>query len=297
MGEEILKEITREHKFKYIFWHEKNSLRFVDHFETLPDSHGYECNLNLTYAVRDGIICHCGEVDENAIFPRKDYMDLELGILKAGQHQPFTWEGCIVKVSDKIAYLGRDIEDAYINNILTPEHREEAIEISRKYFDEGRINEINNTGIIHNSIIDLCRNSTLETGIGFSKNYLSFINEIKSFNYQKIYNSRQLLNYKDYARLVINTIYNFLIQYFDQNNLIKTLETDKHYYPLLMETFIEDWILKYSDMGRKENEHKFKNDVIYDLTRKQEYNEAVLDFISGMTDRFAIKVFEEIIAF
>ena len=77
-------------------------------------------NLNLTYAVRDGIVCHCGEVDENALFPRNDYMDL-YEIQTAGKVAPYTWEGCVVKISDKISYLGRDIEDAISLGILTEE--------------------------------------------------------------------------------------------------------------------------------------------------------------------------------
>ena len=35
------------------------------YIETLSDAEGNERSLNLTYAVRDGIICHCGEVDED----------------------------------------------------------------------------------------------------------------------------------------------------------------------------------------------------------------------------------------
>lgn len=55
------------------FWHEKNGLYFVDNVELLEDNEGYKQNLNLTYAVRDGIISHCGEIDENAIVPRRFY--------------------------------------------------------------------------------------------------------------------------------------------------------------------------------------------------------------------------------
>ena len=50
----------------------KNGLRVVDKLELLEDNTGNYTNLNLTYAVRDGIICHCGEVDENGIIPRKE---------------------------------------------------------------------------------------------------------------------------------------------------------------------------------------------------------------------------------
>ena len=44
----------------------------------MPNYSGYKENLNLTYAVRDGIVCHCGEVNENYLKPRDEYIDLEL---------------------------------------------------------------------------------------------------------------------------------------------------------------------------------------------------------------------------
>ena len=66
-GERVLSNFTKN-KLGYKFWHEKNSLRFADYIETLPTQTDKEVNLNLTYAVRDGIICHCGEVKFKSIF-------------------------------------------------------------------------------------------------------------------------------------------------------------------------------------------------------------------------------------
>lgn len=60
-GETVIKELTE----KYLgttFWHERNGLYFVDKVELLEDNNRFFQNLNLTYAVRDGIISHCGEV-------------------------------------------------------------------------------------------------------------------------------------------------------------------------------------------------------------------------------------------
>ena len=71
----------------------------------------------LTYAVRDGIISHCGEVRSTVIRPREEAMDLN-DIERPSQYAPYTWEGCVVKIADKIAYLGRDIEDAVRLGIL-----------------------------------------------------------------------------------------------------------------------------------------------------------------------------------
>ena len=85
------------------FWHERNSLRMIDKIELLQDNNKNYQNLNLTYAVRDGIISHCGEVDENGIKPRKEKIDLDTFKI-SGQYQAYTWEGCVVKIADKIAY-------------------------------------------------------------------------------------------------------------------------------------------------------------------------------------------------
>ena len=47
-GEYIIKDIIIKNGIGDNFWHEKNSLRFIDKIETLPDYEGYERNLNLT---------------------------------------------------------------------------------------------------------------------------------------------------------------------------------------------------------------------------------------------------------
>jgi dGTPase len=143
----------------------------LDKCETLPDRDGVERNLNLTYAVRDGIVCHCGEVDENSLFPRKEPLDL-YSIQKANQCPPFTWEGCVVKIADKIAYLGRDIEDALLLKILTVSEAKELIKIGRE-FGDAKANEINNTLLMHDFIVDLCSTSSPEKVSPFLQDILS----------------------------------------------------------------------------------------------------------------------------
>lgn len=77
-----------------MFWHERNGLRFVDCIELLNDPYGTQCNLNLTYAVRDGIVSHCGEIDENLLIPRTDCFDLS-EFKEPGQFMPCTWESIV----------------------------------------------------------------------------------------------------------------------------------------------------------------------------------------------------------
>ena len=65
-GEVELTEIRKENGLDK-FWHERNGLRVVDKLELLENDKRNFCNLDLTYAVRDGIISHCGDVYENGI--------------------------------------------------------------------------------------------------------------------------------------------------------------------------------------------------------------------------------------
>jgi len=293
-GEEILQEIMVREIGK-TFWHERNSLRFVDQCETLPDSEGNEHNLNLTYAVRDGIVCHCGEVDENSIFPRTEAFDL-YAIEKSNHYPPFTWEGCVVKIADKISYLGRDIEDARMLKVLTVSETKELVRIGRE-FGKIRVNEINNTLLMHHFIVDLCKNSSPEKGIAFSANYLKLIDTLKKFNYEYIYKHERLTNYKRYAELVIDSIYHTLLNCYREKSTLTVLERYRDVYPVLVQTF-NDWLFKYSDMGRKDKKSgRYQNAILYRLENRQEYAQAVVDYISGMTDNFAIRIFNEITTF
>jgi dGTPase len=290
-GEKIIGRYVTD-KLKSKFWHEKNSLRFVDCIETLTDPDGKEQNLNLTYAVRDGIICHCGEVKSTAIYPREDNIDLN-DIQEAGQVSPFTWEGCIVKIADKISYLGRDIEDAFTLQILNMNQLRELHSIIKNTLGVSNIREINNTVLMHNFMIDLCQNSNPEKGIVFSNKYLEFIEMVKDFNYKNIYYHKRLRNFKKYAELVLNTIIETLEDFYDAENTILNIKKNINIYPVLTDTFF-CWLYKYC-LNIEDNNRKLQNEKIYDLRDKSSYIQAIVDFISGMTDSFAIKVFNEII--
>lgn len=296
-GEKILKETIIKLGVGSNFWHEKNSLRFIDYIETLPDYEGYERNLDLSYAVRDGIICHCGEVVENGLKPRDEFIDLE-SIETANQYQSYTYEGLVVKISDKIAYLGRDIEDALSKKILTEEQKNEFEIIIKDLFGHKKLTDINTSTLVHLFTIDLCKNSNPDIGMCFSKEYFEIMNMIKDFNYKNIYNHKRLTTFHDYARLIIETITKTLLSYYDGRNSIYKIKKDEAFYPLLCSTF-SDWLIKYSNAAEEKERlnRKFLNKVIYDIENKKDYDTAVIDFISGMTDSFAIKMFNEIITF
>jgi len=293
-GERILREIIKQ-EISGTYWHERNSLKFVDELETLTDEMGDEQNLNLTYAVRDGIISHCGEVNEISLFPRKNYIDLN-EISKPNEYAPYTWEGCVVKISDKISYLGRDIEDALTLKILSAKKIMELKKIIGEV-EAVNIENINNAFFMNKFITDLCSNSSVEEGLRFSDKCLQFLNSIKEFNYENIYNHKRLEAFKKYVRLIIKSIYNTLADFYNGENIFKQLELARKDYPNLIHSF-KDWLIKYSfsvnNMFRPKN---YKNKLIYDIDSREGYVRAVVDYITGMTDNFAIKIFQELIKF
>jgi dGTPase len=297
-GETLLSEIMQD--WDDTFWHEKNGLYTADKIATLPNAYGIHKNLRLTYAVRDGIISHCGETDENGLFPRVQAIDLDQ-IERPNQYMPYTWEGCVVKLADKIAYLGRDIEDAIELNLLEPDRLEDLNKLLKKVplphdMEDGRAVVANNTALIELFIKDLCTHSSPEEGMHFSHKYFDLLVEIKDFNYKHIYYHPRLLYYQEYARCIIRTVFDFLNTFYG-DDVLERIEENKDKFPVLLRYF-KEWLIKYSSLDLKSKEKTgFENDLVYDITDSVQYKRAVIDYIAGMTDNFAIRVYHEIISF
>ena len=287
-GEVRLNQIIKEDNFQERFWHEKNGLYVVDKIATIPNIENKHSNFDLTYAVRDGIIFHCGEIDDNGICPRDNAIDLE-SITKPNQYQPYTWEACVVKIADKIAYLGRDIQDAMELGIMTSKGLYGLKNIITNYSDS---KYLNNTVLIHKLITDLCENSSINNGICFSNKCSNLINEVKAFNYTHIYSHPKIQAYKEYSGLIIKSLYDFLMTYQNTYSRINSkFNLQKH--PMLLSAFY-DWLIKYSDLNLAARKKRYKNEIIYTIKEKSDFQRAIIDFIAGMTDNFAIKAYNEI---
>lgn len=287
-GEKILSEISMKN-LDTKFWHEKNGLDFVDNIELLNGHDGYKKNLNLCYGIRDGIISHCGEIDENAIKPREEFIDLK-NYTSPNQYAPYTWEACIVKISDKISYIGRDIEDAITLGILD-NHLEELYNLLN--YDSSET--LNNSIIINYLVCDLCENSTPEKGLCFSTKALNLMNKIKEFNYNHIYFSRRTLTATKYFNLVINEIYDILNNCYDGENTLENIKMLNKFYPKLEEGFYH-FLENYCNFADRD-ELKLKNKIVFDITDKIDFSKAIISYISGMTDNFAMEIYNEIIRF
>ena len=268
-GEKILSQISQR-DIGEKFWHERHGMIMVDKVELLENPSKERCNLDLTYAVRDGIISHCGEIDENMLRPRDEFINL-YEYNYTNEYAPYTWEGCVVKISDKISYLGRDIIDAVTLGILDKNNQE--IE--------------SNTVIINDLIYDLCQNSNFEKGLCFSDEMFKKLNALKKFNYENIYLSDRTVVCNQYFELIINTIYNLLKESFKNREKAITICHE------LVEDF-EDWLSNY---WNKQRDEKNKNSVIFDLENEKEFCRAIIYYIAGMTDNYAIDTYNKIIRF
>ena len=292
-GETKVSQITE----KYLgetFWHEKNGIIVADRIATLLDFKGYSRNLSLTYAVRDGIISHCGEVHPDSIRPRSTNIDL-YQLNKANESEPFTWEGCVVKISDKISYLGRDIEDAISSRIL---HKDQFFEL-RRIVNKNvpHLKTINNTVLMHNLIVDLCKNSSIEQGLCFSKEFYALIKDVMAFNYKHIYSHPLIKDYAKYSELILETLFNFLYDFALKSDFPDNLKFERKSHPIVIGTYYE-WLVKYSDYDpEKKSRIRNRNLKIYNLDEKKDRVRSIVDFISGMTDNFAIRTYQEIISF
>ena len=288
-GERILSSLSQKYLGKP-FWHERNGLDFVDNVELLEDSERFKQNLNLTYAVRDGIVSHCGEIDENGLKPREDFIDLK-DYSSPNQYAPYTWEACIVKVADKISYIGRDIEDAITFKILDDNL---LLELSNLLKDS-KVSNLNNTNIINYFATDLCENSSPERGICFSNDAFNLMNKIKAFNYKNIYLCAKLQSASRYFKLVITEIYETLLSCYVKNDFLASCEKLKKYSLDLSNDFYEFLKLYYHCANR--NDLKLKNKVLFEDESISNFHQAILYYISGMTDHFAIKTYNKIIGF
>ncbi|MBE6017373.1 MAG: HD domain-containing protein [Lachnospiraceae bacterium] len=292
-GEKVLKSLSEEY-LGTGFWHEKNGLYICDNIELLEDNEMNLQGLDLTYAVRDGIISHCGEVDSNAIVPRDDLFDLE-EFDSPGKYEAATWEGCVVKFSDKIAYLGRDLEDARMMGILQIGQIKELEKIA------GIRNEtVNTTVIMHNAIIDLCRHSSPKDGLRLSDDVYRQISEIKKFNYENIYLSPKLIEINKKAEENLKVLFLGLEKLYSGSETIRDLVKDHkgnkvlEDFAVFLSMYCDQEAVKGTGLGPLA-ERCLNRKVYGNLETRSVYRAAVRDFIAGMTDVYAENACKEII--
>ena len=168
-GEKYLDEI-----YPKGFKHNEQSLRVVDYLEKGNTKQG----MNLTDEVRDGILNHTGNIE------------------------PFTLEGQIVKISDRIAYINHDIDDAIRAGIIKENHLPSDCISALGSTNRERIN---------NLVIDIVKHSTKKPKILMSEEFLHYINKLRSFMFEKVYYSSIVKKDEEMDKIynIIETLYNY----------------------------------------------------------------------------------------
>ena len=196
----------------------------------------------------------------------------------------------MVKISDKISYIGRDIEDAITLGILT-----EDLEELREILKIDKNVPINNATIIRELVQDICDNSSLDKGICFSEKILEKVNKLKEYNYKHIYEIDKFKRSNKYIELLINEIYSILKSAYEGKNTLNNLKKLDKEYPEIVGRFI-DWIEEYWDLKDRTNSN-LENKILYHMNNNTDYYRAIISFIAGMTDNYALELFTDIIGF
>lgn len=254
-GETLLNEISIRELNLY-FAHNIQSVRHLMCVEN--NGRGF----NLSIQVLDGIMCHNGEMLNSKYEPvKKDtleflrdyqlsYKDLET----SRKMHPMTLEGCVVRISDIIGYIGRDIEDAVrLNRIKLEDIPSNITNVLGK----------TNSSIVNTIVLDIIENSINKPYIKMSDKVFKALFELKKFNYKNIYDYSLKLEDKEYYRKGMNKIF---------DRYLKDIE-NKNYDSIIFKIFLNDQVDKYN----KETSDKRK----------------VIDFIAGMTDELFFKEIEK----
>ena len=254
-GEYILnKKLGSSHNFI----HEINSYRIVEYLA--KNGKG----LNLSYIVKDGIISHNGEKFEQYLKPDKNIKNFDKIINR--KIIPSSYEGCVVRFADKIAYLGRDIEDAITANFIKRNDIPE--DVKRKLGNS-------NSKIINGLTMDFINNSKENEKIGFSDEKYDLLLQLYRFNYKNIYLNKKLRAYKKQAVIIINTIFDYLLELFDKigKNYNKYRKQN-----LKLDRTFGKYIERMHEFYKTEKQSK----VI------------VCDYIAGMTDLYVLNAIKQL---
>jgi len=165
-GEKVLDEIHPGG-----FKHNEQSLRVVD---ILEGGKG----LNLTYEVRDGILKH------------------------TGSQRPETLEGRIVSLSDRIAYINHDIDDALRGGVLEPTAIPEACMRILGYTHKQRINTM---------ISDVIKESMNRDDIVMGNDVSQATHELRKFMFDKVYIASAAKVEEKKTRNILKSLYEYYI--------------------------------------------------------------------------------------
>ena len=255
-GEAILNEISLSVGEGY-FNHNIQSVRKLEFIENRGTG------LNLTMQVIDAIMCHNGELELECYKPqKKTFQDVLAEYNNTYQEKeantsliPCTLEGCVVRISDIISYLGRDIEDALRLHTITKDALPK---------DIMEVTGYTNKEIVNYFINDIITNSYGKDYIKMSSAAFQNLKKLKKFNYEHIYSQANSKDTLEKWQQMMEKLF---------NSALKDLQEEKETSDIYI------YFYKYMNADYKKNTSKER---------------VVIDYISGMTDRFFLTSCEKL---
>ena len=255
-GERYISEVYHANTGRF-FNHNVHSVRVLDGI--FP--------LNITLDTLDGIITHNGEFEMHEYRPsvmenfeqfdkmvESCYVD-EKNIIKI---VPSTLEGCVVRVCDIIAYLGKDRQDA---------KRAKFIDSDDSLGDAG-IGTIN-AEIINNLEVNIIENSYGKPYIAMDTEHYLGMKEAKKTNYEQIYRTERI------TKVLDNTVKPMMQKMYEK--LLSDLKNGKKSSP----------VFKHHVDFVSGNHYAAKKPYL-----ETEYNQIVVDYMASMTDDYCTDLYE-----
>jgi len=254
-GESFLNDICIKENIGY-FRHNAQSVRALKDIE----------DVNITLQTLDGILAHNGEMLQSEYRPQEKTKEQFLEELDKAFTEdnfdkkivPMTLEGCVVRICDIIAYIGRDIEDAIVVGTIKRE------DLPKEITD---VLGNNNSTMVDVLVKDIIKNSYGKGYISFSKEVYEALMNLKKWNYANIYNSKQACKNQDLIEKYFYRLFDKYLNYLDENNI-------------------------------EENESKkillgFINQRSEEYIKNTENKRMIIDYIAGQTDSYFLRECED----
>ena len=255
VGEEILNKISMDSGEGY-FNHNIHSVRLLMTIEN------YGNGKDITLQTLDAIMCHNGELPQNEYIPRKKSKEEFMREYKVSYQdksiikklRPMTLEGCVVRISDLIAYLGRDIEDAMRLNIVSFDDIPDSI---KKHLGSS------NREIVNTIIKDVIENSLGKNYIKLSDKVYKGIVDLKKFNYENIYSRAYTKEEREELEVILHTLFKGYMIDLENNNKESNI----------IKSYLNNMSDEYKNNNSKER--------------------IVIDYIAGMTDDYCVREYNK----
>ena len=253
-GEVYLNDLYHKHTGRY-FTHNIHSARVLT--EIFP--------MNLTLQTLSGIAGHNGEIEmaEYHPVPMNTFEEFAAELEKcytipgySNKVQPSTLEGNVVRISDIIAYLGKDRQDAARMQLIEDDG-----------FTADGIGSINSE-IVNNLVVNIIENSYGKPYIMMDAEHFKAVQNYKRENYSMIYANEP-------GRVILDRVVKYMMEELYEK-LLDDLENDRKDSPIFLHHI--DYV----------NATHYRRDIPYEQT---EPNQIVVDYIASMTDDYLIDLY------